>query len=249
MWSLLVNRRKRKPTIEFVTHVTEIAEYYPPVAGHVLPDWYRKARAFRKERRFPKLRLREDALMKACPGIQDYMGLGYTLSMWTDLLITATEEGFGFDSDMPKGLVTTFKPDQWEGCPRGSDHAHVLKINMPWKIRTPRGWSVLLLEPWYHKEARWSVFPGLVDSDILGTVTFVAAWHLPVGETTLIRAGTPMLHIVPVRRESLALSVAVDDEAMMGLHTSSLKTTTPGGSRIAAGAYREQQRLRESVGP
>lgn len=244
-----MNLRRQKQVIEFVTHSTEIAEYYPPVAGHVLPDWYRKARAFRKERRFPKLRLREDAAIKACPGIQDYMGLGYTLSMWTDLLITATEEGFGFDTDMAAGLITTFKPHHWEGCPRGgSDHGHVLKINMPWKIRTPSGWSVLIVEPWYHKETRWSVFPGMVDSDILGTITFVAAWHLPLGETTLIRAGTPMLHIIPFRRrESLKLAVVTDEKLMTDLYTSSLKTTTPSGSRIAAGAYREQQKLREGV--
>jgi hypothetical protein len=104
---------------------------------------------------------------------------------------------------------------------------------------------VLIVEPWYQKETRWSVFPGMVDSDIMGTLTFVAAWHLPVGETTLIRAGTPLLHVIPFRRDSLDLSVVVDSDLMMHLHTGSLKTTTPDGSRIASGVYREHQRVRD----
>lgn len=235
-------RLRSRPKIEFVTDNDRVREFFSPVpAAQAMPEWFRHMRPFREDRSVQSVRIRKDATVKMCPGINDYLSLGYILPLWADHLITATDEGFAYDVDYPQtGTLATFDPAQittW-----GTAHSHVLKVHCPWEIRASQGWSLLLIEPWYHKEARWSVMPGVVDADFYGTLNFVATWHLPVGETALLKAGTPLLHIIPFQRSRVDLSVVCDADRMADIANRGLQTTGPTCTRFATGVYRERQK-------
>lgn len=240
--------RRKRPVIEFVTDNERIREFFPPVpAARLVPDWFRQAKLTHGE---PKtVRRRGDLTIKGCPGVHDYLSLGYIIPMWADHIISAVDGGFSYDVDYPpQHSITSFPPVQWDAVPRREqEHANVLKLALPWELRTPKGWSILLMEPWYHREDRWTVMPGVVDSDILGTLNLVALWHLPVGEQTLIKAGTPLVHVIPFRRDRLDLSVIADKDRFADIVGRGVRATGVSSSRFATGAYREVQRqARES---
>jgi hypothetical protein len=236
-------RRRRRGLIEFVPENDLVAESRPPVpAMTAAPDWYRKMTPFVpvEERMHPKLRLRRDVTLKGCPGVGDYLSLGYVLPLWADFVITATETGFGYDSSSTSPPLDQFPPKLWDGFPRqAGDHEFVLKMTAPWRLRTPRGWSVLLLPPWYHHQPQWSLMPGVVDSDRCGVLSPIMVWHLPVGEPALIKAGTPLVHVVPFKRSArLVLSSNRNDP----LYGDLVAQDQVFGQRLVPGSYREARR-------
>jgi hypothetical protein len=236
--------RKKPEEIEFVTPAAQIAEMFPPVpAGRMTPQWVRAMAPYTKKRRFPNLRTREEVTMKGCPGVGDYLNLGWIIPLWTDYIFTANPDGFGWDSAVPDELdnVKTFEPELQPTFPRGpNDHAHILKIGTPWMVRTPPGWSVLICAPWYQRETRFTIMPGVMESDRFHVVTVVAVWHLPLGESTLIKAGTPLLHIIPVKRNSMTMKLSTEGDEYNAMYGRGLDA--PYGVRLAPGGYRENGR-------
>lgn len=243
--------RTPKPVVEFITGHKRVAEMFPPVpAARLLPDWWRNTPAFAPEdqRRFPRLRLREDSTVKGCPGVGDFLGMGWVLPLWGDFVIEAAETGFNWQGSSRDDDAGAFIPKELgAGFPRRpGDHTHVLKIMTPWQIRAAKGWSLLVLPPIYHVEPRFSVMAGIVDSDRLPVMNIVAEWHSPVGQPELLKAGTPMLHIIPfLRRETPKLETKVVTPQEW------LDSFGPGldaveGARLAPGAYRENGRRQKA---
>jgi hypothetical protein len=238
--------KRRRPSIEFVTTQQHVAEMFPPVpAARCVPEWWKKTPGFvpEEKRSFPHLRLRRDSTIKSCPGIADYLALGYILPLWADVLISARDDGFDYELTCKSNEIAVFAPHTLGPAfpRRPGDHTYVLKVTMPWKLRTPRGWSAMLLPPPYSEETRWSVMPGVVDSDRLPTINFIAEWHMPLGHAELLKAGLPLLHVIPFRRrEHLPLAVKIDQkfwDESYGIGVNAVE-----GSRLAPGSYREHGR-------
>lgn len=236
--------RRSVPTIEFVTFDAKVCEMFPPVpARQAAPDWFQKMGSAVEERRFPNLRLSGELTAKSCPGIADYLAQGYVIPLWADYLVTATEEGFVCETAYrEEDHVFNFSSAQMAGfkSKMGDDGKHFLKINVPWFVRTSPGWSVLLLEPWFHQEKRCTVIPGLVESDRLGAMNFTSVWHVPVGEAALLRAGMPILHVVPIRRGRIRGRVVADEKAYDEMKGRGIDAVS--AYRLAPGAYREHAR-------
>lgn len=231
--------------IEFVTDDAKVAEMFPPGPA-APPDWYVKASATVEKPTFPGLRLREDVTIKGCPGVADYLGLGYTVPLWADYIVQAEPGGFAHQAAYDDQGISTFTPQQWADVfpRRPDDHDFVLKISTPWRVVTPTGWSILLLSPWYHQELAWEVMPGLIDSDRCATLTAVILWHAPPGKPVLMRAGTPLLQVVPFLRGGLDLDITVGREEFDALAGRGIDGVSR-GRRLAPGAYRENARRSE----
>lgn len=97
----------------------------------------------------------------------------------------------------------------------------VLKIFNPWVIKTPPGYSCLFLPPLNNTDDRFSIIPGIVDTD-----TFPNEINFPIiinGDKypaleTIIKAGTPYVQVIPFKREKWQMKV-------VGLSTEKLKKT------------------------
>lgn len=236
--------RKHPAEIEFITPVAAVGEMFPPVpAGRMMPGWMRDMPAYTERRRFPKFRTRAEVTMKGCPGVGDYMGLGWIVPLWADYIFSATSDGFHWESAVPKEKdnVLTFEPELIPSFPRQeNEHSYVLKLGTPWMVRTPPGWSIIICAPWYHREKRFIVLPGVMESDRCHVVNMVALWNAPEGEPVLLKAGTPLLHIIPVKRSKLDLKVVVDSETNWPMIGRGIDAAY--GARIATGGYRENGR-------
>jgi hypothetical protein len=90
----------------------------------------------------------------------------------------------------------------------------LLKFTNPWVIETPAGWSVKFSNPSNDWSNDISLIEGVVDTDeYYNPVNFPFVWTgNEEGEWTIPR-GTPLVHIVPFKREKVELNIGVRDKA------------------------------------
>lgn len=155
-----------------------------------------------------------------CPGMLDYANTGYIVTAHTDIHIIANEVGghirvMGtpvhgpdgdrlnpgpFDYGMVKGLA------QLEDDVKGRAD----KIPLPWSVQFPKGYSAYVMPAIMHAEYLDNIFvyPGVVHFDKYHQLNFVYTARKVCD--FVIPAGTPLLHIIPFKREDF---VAVCDKA------------------------------------
>ena len=86
----------------------------------------------------------------------------------------------------------------------------VHKIMNPWIIKTPPGYSCLFVPPLNNADEKFSIIPGIVDTD-----TFPLKVNFPIiinGDKypvldTIIKMGTPYVQIIPFKRERWKMKI------------------------------------------
>ena len=206
--------------IEFFCTDTNIAKYWPPKPiQDCIPDRFLNL-ADAKE----KYKINEETIgnIKACLPAMDYMSSGYVLFNGYELEIAHFNKNFR--DDLKIKTAETIKEEEHESdiharkamaiyfenaCPVGDEvrkQQCYFKIKTAWGIKTPPGYSCLIVQPFYSADDRLTVLPAIVDTD---------TYHLPIpvvgylNEKTTIRVtpGTPLLHIIPFKRDEWTMSV------------------------------------------
>jgi hypothetical protein len=207
--------------IEFSAHEDYLAlqEDYPITAKLNIPEWYKN--------------LEHTVLnktVKGCMPFLDSLTAGYILKIPQDFYIkhnvdNENEKGEKFkDSFQTYGLcdqqiklnarginlnsgLDTHARKQLEGSPLIEKNKNLpfYKILNPWKIKTPKGYSSLFLPLLNNNDDRFSIIPGIVDTD-----TFPQEINFPIvinGDKypvleTIIKKGTPYVQVIPFKRDS-----------------------------------------------
>jgi len=148
--------------------------------------------------------------LKHCMPYLDAMISGYHYLLHTDIHIYVNNEGFPvitWDSHKePVGLrVLKEMP-----IPHGHYQAHY-GWQMWWGAEVPEGWSILFTHPISRYDLPFTTTSGLVDSDkypLPGNVSF----HIKDNFEGVIKAGTPIMSIIPIRRENWQSVINTDEE-------------------------------------
>jgi len=207
--------------IEFSAHEDYFAlkEDYPIPIKLNIPEWYKKLE-----------HTIENRTIKGCMPFLDTLTSGYLLKIPQDFNVrhnvnNKNEKGEEFkDSFQTFGLhdysqilnaksinlnsgfdIHSLK--QIEGSPfiEKNKNLPIYKIINPWKIKTPKGYSCLFVPPLNNSDDRFSIIPGIVDTD-----TFSNEINFPIvinGDKysvleTLIKKGTPYVQVIPFKRDS-----------------------------------------------
>jgi hypothetical protein len=212
--------------IEFSAHEDYFAlkEDYPTPIKLNIPEWYKK--------------LEHSILnktIKGCIPFLDTLTSGYLLKMPQDFNINhnvcnKNKEGEEFrDSFQTFGLhdmsqllhakyinlnsgIDIHSIKQVEGSPfiEKNKNLPFYKIINPWKIKTPKGYSCLFVPPLNNSDDRFSIIPGIVDTDTFpNEINFpiiINGDKYPVLET-LIKKGTPYVQIIPFKRDSWKMKI------------------------------------------
>jgi len=171
----------------------------PVSAVQELPTWWKKT-----SRNANLLNKKPAVTVKACAPTLDAMGAGYVIKMWTDLKITR-ENGLvvitqAFEGDV--SATTRWDSSQVSNYPIPKGHSpDVFKFHHGWVIKTPPGWSSLILPPIGHNELPFQSIPGLVDTDILKT-DINTPFTIREDFEGVIPRGTPMFQVIPIKRNS-----------------------------------------------
>jgi len=207
--------------IEFSAHEDYFAlkEDYPIPAKLNIPEWYKK---------LEHTVLNKTA--KGCMPFLDSLTAGYLLKMPQDFHVrhnvdNKNEKGEIFkDSFQTFGLhgenqllnakkinlnsgIDIHPIKQLEGSSliEKNKNFPFYKIVNPWKIKTPKGYSCLFVPPLNNTDDRFSIIPGIVDTDNhpieINFPIVINGDKYPVLETT-IKKGTPYVQIIPFKRDS-----------------------------------------------
>lgn len=88
------------------------------------------------------------------------------------------------------------------------------KIMNPWTIKTPKGYSCLFLPPLNNTDDRFSIMPGIVDTDEFDLeVNFPILINGDKYSTldTIIKKGTPYVQVIPFKRDNWKMKVVSKD--------------------------------------
>ena len=196
---------------------------YPEPIKNNIPKWYKELK-----HNFDK------KTVKGCMPFLDTLTTGYLLKTPLDYRIshniiienkrnTGAATGIVWTNNHIAEAVNVNKdlqihsPEQLGKCP----HVHtnkdlaIHKILNPWKIETPPGYSCLFLPPLNNPDDRFSIIPGIVDTDKFpNEINFpiiINGDKYPVLET-VIKLGTPYVQIIPFKRESWKMEIKTRKE-------------------------------------
>ena len=217
--------KKISPVMEMWCNYKPLLEIAPPVkASKMIPNWFEKLHTDLDvlDPQFPKTApITKDYMshtIKKCPAVVDYLAHGFIIPYWTDTIIQRIGNKFQFEHHQDGlkdwdgfGQIEFHSFDQLSTFPfKEGDFNEGVKFISPWFFKTPPGWSTLFLPPMLHEEDRYTLIPGIVETDVYHQVNFPSIFHLE-GQT-IIKRGDPFLHVIPFKRESIDLELRLSTE-------------------------------------
>jgi hypothetical protein len=208
--------------IEFSAHEDYFSqkEDYPTPIKLNIPEWYKKLE-----------HSLQNITIKGCMPFLDTLTSGYLLKIPQDFNIRhnvkndkgekdsfqtfAMHEQNAFLNVKTINLnsgIDVHNIKQVEGSPfiEKNKNLPFYKIVNPWKIKTPKGYSCLFVPPLNNSDDRFSIIPGIVDTDTFpNEINFpiiINGDKYPVLET-IIKKGTPYVQIIPFKRDSWKMVV------------------------------------------
>lgn len=241
--------------IEFISTIPgleDIDECRPKPAKHFMPKWFKDVpmTLTREQQQVPgAISGPEISTVKICPSFPDYFSLGYILPMWCDSKIMYEKEtgnwNWNTSADIFKwNIHSNSQFLDWSNASlKGSPAQFTFKPVCPWKIITPKGWSVLQLPLFYHFEQNWSALPGVIDTDISHDISQPVLYH-GNGNDVLINRGDPFVLYIPFERKSkLDLEIRYQNEKDQNLFNQ--KSISIASKFQPNGLYRKWQRERD----
>lgn len=187
-----------------------------PAVKHV-PEWYRSLSKFDRSNDDitldPVNNLGTDGAQvstKMCMPFFDATTAGYHYVLEDDLHVDIDEDGrpiMWWDGEVmlvdKRPIIDIVVPDNCHPVHYG--------WRMNWFYETPPGYSVLITHPMNRYDLPFYVQSGIVESDIWGLPVFIA-FFLKRNFRGTIPKGTPIMQIIPFKRDNWELEVADTDE-------------------------------------
>jgi hypothetical protein len=193
-------------TIEFLCDPADLGVIAEPVAARSeLPGWFRKLPAVDRS---VMSATNNGLTIKRCMPFLDAMSLGFIMPIAATVRLeindggTRVEAGWEFD----KVMVSNHGTYQVAGHPMAGRPP--MKIHNYWTIRTPPGWSCLFVPPLNRPSLPISVVAGVVDTDTYASLVNFPFFATAEDGVHTIEKGTPLVQVIPFRREDAALSMS-----------------------------------------
>ena len=159
--------------------------------------------------------------IRDCPAVNDAMSFGYTLYLPADVFIDATQNEIKFDTgsfgngsrikDASFDFVTNHDPLQTSGYKAMFDfHKQALKWQTFWGVKTDDGYSSLFVHPMHRNDLPFYSVTAIVDTDKFATRD-PYAFFIKDGFKGVIHRGTPILQVIPFKREEWEMQIVEPD--------------------------------------
>jgi hypothetical protein len=192
--------------IKFYCNDPAISEHFPPQpANKVIPEWYKELPIDILDR-WGKL---DVPSAKHCLPLQDMVTSGYILfnSFDVELFPNMVDGLEDFKARTPFRDHISSHPHKQ--CPVSIDNKkkHYFKIVNEWQVRTPPGYSCLFIQPFYHFQQGYRLLPGIVDTDKFDLPVQFPGYLTSDDTSVTIKSGTPLIQVIPFKREDWTMSV------------------------------------------
>ncbi len=181
--------------------------FFPPPypASKEIPEWFKSLPATVEAGGKPT------QTVKNCPPFLEALSCGYILPVGTDIRITLEASGMLRYESKTAAIVDAHPSAQVAGSP--FEGFPIVKIGNPWLIRTPPGYSTLFI-PLLNRFGMPIVpLAGLVETDLFyREVNFPSVVTLRRGGSLILPQGTPLVQMIPFRRDEFQLERTPADE-------------------------------------
>lgn len=175
----------------------------PKPAIKYIPEWYKKTQSdISIDNGGSIYRADDKRTFKTCIPFFDSMTSGYIHELWSDIQVIKNTS-ITWNENLPTEVFST-KPlgsiGQME-IPAGySNDIYSFKHNL--YIKTPPGYSLLITQPFNRTDLPFYALSGIVDCDINPMFPGAYPVFLKKDFDGIIKRGTPMLQIIPFKRDS-----------------------------------------------
>ena len=196
---------------------------HPKPAAKYVPDWYRKMPLNTEQHKkinpskmffFKNLETGDpimDQTLKACIPVRDMITAGYMVPLWNDLVFQNTEEGIHVSwLAENQHWIDAHPQTQLPGKVWLNDlsiNGNHPKLICPWRFYTPEGYSSLFISP-YYLNPKIKIYPAIVDTDKQHEVNFPCHFD-GVGDNETIVSDTPIVQVIPFKRDNWSSEVSV----------------------------------------
>jgi len=181
----------------------------PKPASSFIPEWYKKIESYINGKKMPT-DYANNVTVKKCIPVFDAITSGYIITSPCDVYVEQ-KEGVPFYRWSNFDAITFHPIVQTIGHPASKDGLDSPKFTNPWSIKTPTGYSVLVVSPMHH-DLPFAILPGVVDTDTYNSpINFPFKLLDPKWEG-LIPVGTPIAQIIPFKRESWSMKLGGEEE-------------------------------------
>lgn len=203
--------------ITFFSSVDGVADAFPvDYARNFKFDWIESARRDYREAAEKNKYNRFNHIAR-CPGIFELISSGFIIPMPWDITIETDGDGANFAWSMPtkdiedifdSPIITGHMPDGIAKHlpPKANSLESIIKLNTPWHVITPPGVKFIMIPIAYPDSFEFENVPGILDTSISSEVNFQLRWNIVNGIHT-IKAGTPMVQLIPLTDEKFELEV------------------------------------------
>jgi hypothetical protein len=157
-----------------------------------------------------------------CPGVNEIMNIGYIIPMPWDITIETDGDLLNFGWSIPSKdiqdifdspVITAHHPNGVaKGLPiKPNAMESIIKLNTPWHAIVPEGVKFLMIPIPYPDTFEFENVSGVLDVSISSEINFQLRWYVTEGIHT-IKAGTPMVQLIPMTEEKFDLEVRNVDE-------------------------------------
>ena len=221
-----------KPKLEFICTSPAVEKVMPIIrASEYKHSWIKKAVADMKsggsltaehrreyemgevpQRQRPNDRIDEERHTAKCPALNMVQNTGWIIRLHQDIKIKTIGNGEDithispFQSDKGQ-IVTTHMTHSFypffDNCPKDTIKK-IIKINLPWHARIPKGYKLLQTHPFLLDENRFTTMSGVLDPHLgiasIGTIPMW--WHTTNDdEEHILKAGTPLAQYILIPKE------------------------------------------------
>ena len=221
---------KTKPKLEFICTMPGVEEVMPIIrASEYKHSWITKAvqdmktngsisAPHRRDYEAPKLlpgqksKDNEERHTAKCPALQMIQNTGWIMRLHQDVKIQTIGNGEDIKFDVPfqsqqepivsKHLTHAFYPF-FENWPKDTMQK-IIKINLPWQARIPKGYKLLQTHPFMLDDNRFTTMSGVLDPHLgpasVGTIPMY--WHCTDDtQEIILKAGTPLAQFILIPKE------------------------------------------------
>jgi len=217
-----------------------IDESITPINNKHFPEWWKKIES-------------TPGNLRKCHGVSDFITKGYTISMWVTTIIRPALDGVNWecfydvntaspsnDNNMLK--VGYFDYRQTGKCPiseqRILNEANYIKLVNPWLIKTAPGYSSMLIPTFFTPNKNFTIMPAVINTDYYHHANIVL--NILTDSPFSIPAGTPLMHIIPFKRENSNEMEILDESAHRFLNQRGFGGVVVPGSM--KGMYKKMQK-------
>lgn len=206
-------------TLSFISSMPEGSSLPPEPSYRKIPQWYKDLTTYGSSNDLANLEPINDrggdgsnVSTKLCLPFQDAMTLGYMYCLEDDITVELTKSGKPKVSWSKDWMLIDKRPKVDLAIPSDCHPLH-FGVKMTWFYETPKDYSLLMTMPMNRPDLPFWVPSGIVDSDIWGLPAFLP-FFIKRGFEGVIPKGTPVMQMIPIKREPWELVADYSPESL-----------------------------------